>query len=168
MRAGKEEVFRRVQEGVGSVLAPGMEHLDPFIGESGFPVCPQRRVGLSHVPPCLGRLRIILIRERERLESKPCVVILLELHLHKAQVVPGVYPLRRGGIGADKLPQLLGGEVVQAVVVEVYRELEIGVFLGILGSRESGSGQKRWNDEQMEEYSAKVHGAGTNLRHICQ
>ena len=106
-----------------------MEHLHPLVGEGRFPVAPDRVERVPDVEPRLRCAGMFNIGEREILEGRSRLVVLLQLHLDEAEIKPGLDGLGGVSVGRDELLELLGGEVVHPVVIKIDRQLEIGVFL---------------------------------------
>ena len=98
-----------------------MERLDSFEGQGRFTVHSFGGEGLSHLPPRFRRARIILVGQCKRLECQASLGIASQLLLRHPEVEAGLGSLVGGGIGGDELTELFGGEIIEAVVVEIDR-----------------------------------------------
>jgi hypothetical protein len=131
--AGHFKIPARLNQRIGGLTAPGMKHLHPLVGQGGIPRVLERGERFTDVPPCVGGLRIVLVRKGEGLERQPRVIVLLELQLGEPERESGVDPLGGIGVAANELFELFLRQVVQPVVVQIDGELEIRVFFGVLG-----------------------------------
>ncbi len=119
-----------------------MENFDAFKSQGRLFHIAKSGVCFTDIPPRFRGTGVVLVRECKCLERYPGIVVLLELHLGKSQIEAGLDALRGGRVGRYELLQLLQRKIVQPVVEEVDRQLEIGVFLCVLGPEEAGKRDK--------------------------
>jgi len=85
-------------------------------------------------------------------------IILLELHLYKTECKSCLDPLGCSRIRRDELLQLFQGEVVQLVVVEIDRQLEISVFFGVLRERRVYRDEQGRGEDGKQQMTNAFHG----------
>ena len=88
--------------------------------------------------------------ESKILKGEPGIVELAQLCLAQTKVEPRFNPLLRIRISRGELPELLKGKVVELVIIEIDRQLEIRILLGILSDC---NGERRDEKDQQKEGS---------------
>jgi hypothetical protein len=88
--------------------------------------------------------------ESEVLKGKPGIIELALFCLAQAEIKPRLNPLLCIGIGRNELAELFEGKVVKLVIVEIDRQLEIRILLGVLSD---GDGEPRDEKDQQKEGS---------------